>query len=74
VSDKQDDTEIRIRVTPVPSPEIMAAIAAAVRSRRARQVVAVGPEAPMASRWAMAGRREAMMGRSLSSDDPFASP
>jgi hypothetical protein len=74
VSDQQDDTDIRIRVTPEPSPEIMAAIVAAVRFRCTPQPIGSAPKAPKASRWAMSGRREAMMGRSLSSDHPFASP
>lgn len=59
--------EIRISVTPEPDAAVIAVIAAAVRYRLHIQVtdreVPDHDEAQRPSQWAMAGRREAMIGR-----------
>jgi hypothetical protein len=61
VSERGSGTDIRIRVRPDPSPEVMAAIVAAIRARRPRSATEEPPK-PDQRRWAMAGRREAMTG------------
>jgi hypothetical protein len=63
VSDAGHNVDVRIRVEPEPSPAVMAAIVAAVRVRRSRQAAPAELDAFAPSRWALAGRREAMIAR-----------
>jgi hypothetical protein len=71
VSEQDLDTELRIRVDPEPSPEIMAAIVTAIHVRRSRLRGIAEPAAPQPSRWAMAGRHEAMTGRDGAGPNPW---
>jgi hypothetical protein len=60
------DPKIRIRVTPEPSAEELAAIVAALRARRRVVVENRGVDNPSSSgRWGRTGRREAMDNRDL---------
>ncbi|HEV2129307.1 MAG TPA: acyl-CoA carboxylase subunit epsilon [Thermomicrobiales bacterium] len=56
------DTGILIRVMPEPTPEELAAIVAVLRARRRRQQTMATTEelSHSVSRWARAGREEAM--------------
>ena len=64
-----DDPAIRLSVHPAPADEELAAIVGAIGTlrRRAAEADAAGPDRPVPSRWAIAGRREAMRG--LDRDD-----
>lgn len=65
MTDNEQGMEVRIHVHPEPPPAVMAAIVAAVRRHRAVRAVDTahsGPQ-PHASRWARAGRHEAISAR-----------
>lgn len=64
-----DDAAIRLSVHPAPADEELAAIVGAIVALGcpSGEAGAAGPGRPVPSRWALAGRREAMRG--LDRDD-----
>jgi len=69
VSDERSDGGLRISVTPDPTDEELAAIVSAVTATLVARADATAPPLPKTSRWARAGRLDAMRGRA--GDEPL---
>jgi hypothetical protein len=67
-----EDTAIRLIVQPAPSDEELAALAGAIAALRRQPAVDAGrghSARPVLSRWALAGRRDAMRGIGRDGDE-----